>query len=105
MYLICMHHVLTDDIASRFKNKGFTFIALNPGWVNTDLAGEGKGAIVSTFHFGYLVLFCSCADADLKAPLQPEQSIRQCVNFVYRSSPNDSGKFFSLDGQINAVTH
>ncbi|PNY20396.1 Uncharacterized protein TCAP_07428, partial [Tolypocladium capitatum] len=65
-----------------FKDKGFTFLALNPGWVNTDLAGKGKG---------------------VNAPLQPEDSIRQCLNFVYRSGPQDSGKFFSLDGRPEAV--
>jgi hypothetical protein len=32
---------------SRFKERGFTFLALNPGWANTDLAGEGMGAYVS----------------------------------------------------------
>ncbi|POR34387.1 Putative oxidoreductase [Tolypocladium paradoxum] len=66
-----------------FKDKGFTFLALNPGWVNTDLAGKGKGVY---------------------APLQPEDSIRQCLNFVYRSELQHSGKFFSLDGRPEAVT-
>jgi hypothetical protein len=32
---------------NRFKEKGFVFLALNPGWVNTDLAGEGMGNYVS----------------------------------------------------------
>ncbi len=32
----------------RFKDKGFVFLALNPGWVDTDLAGEGMGSYVST---------------------------------------------------------
>jgi hypothetical protein len=32
----------------RFKDKGFVFLALNPGWVDTDLAGEGTGSYVST---------------------------------------------------------
>lgn len=36
-------------MGSRFKDKGFTFLALNPGWVNTDLAGEGSGAYVSIY--------------------------------------------------------
>jgi hypothetical protein len=32
---------------NRFKEKDFIFLALNPGWVNTDLAGEGTGSYVS----------------------------------------------------------
>ena len=35
---------------SRFKDKGLIFLALNPGWANTDLAGEGTGAYVSPVH-------------------------------------------------------
>ncbi|KAH8697441.1 hypothetical protein BGW36DRAFT_378708 [Talaromyces proteolyticus] len=67
-----------------FKEKGFTFLALNPGWVNTDLAGEGKGSY---------------------APLQPTESIRQCLSFVNRATSADSGKFFTLDGRPEAATH
>ncbi|KAH0602174.1 hypothetical protein MHUMG1_01053 [Metarhizium humberi] len=37
----------TAKFHNEFENKGFTFLALNPGWVNTDLAGEGKGTIVN----------------------------------------------------------
>jgi hypothetical protein len=35
-------------MVGRFKSKGFIFLALNPGWVNTDLAGEGMGEYVSS---------------------------------------------------------
>ncbi|EXU96719.1 short chain dehydrogenase family protein [Metarhizium robertsii] len=34
----------TAKFHNEFENKGFTFLALNPGWVNTDLAGEGSAA-------------------------------------------------------------
>ncbi|KAE8444328.1 hypothetical protein EG329_000638 [Mollisiaceae sp. DMI_Dod_QoI] len=66
-----------------FKDKGFIFLALNPGWVNTDLAGEGAGAY---------------------APLQPEESISKCLSFINRSTPADSGKFWTLDGRLEAAT-
>jgi len=68
---------------NEFKDKGFTFLALNPGWVNTELAGEGSGAY---------------------APLQPEESISRCLSFINRSTTADSGKFWSLDGLSEAVT-
>jgi hypothetical protein len=35
----------------RFKDKGFTFLGLNPGWASTDLAGEGMAAYVSLTFF------------------------------------------------------
>lgn len=68
---------------NRFKDQGFVFLALNPGWVNTDLAGEGSG--------GY-------------APLQPKDSITQCLRFVNRSGVAESGKFWTLDGRSEAAT-
>ncbi|KAH9222550.1 hypothetical protein DL95DRAFT_354257 [Leptodontidium sp. 2 PMI_412] len=67
----------------KFKERRFTFLALNPGWVNTDIAGEGMGAY---------------------APLQPEESIRRCLSFVNRATTAESGKFWSLDGLKEAVT-
>lgn len=36
----------TND-GNRFKDQGYVFLALNPGWANTDLAGEGMGNYVS----------------------------------------------------------
>jgi hypothetical protein len=40
-----------------------------------------------------------------QAPLQPEESISQCLKFVNRSTAADSGKFFTLDGREEAVTN
>ncbi len=33
-----------------------------------------------------------------KAPLSVEESISRCLSFVSRSTAEDSGKFWSLDG-------
>jgi hypothetical protein len=45
---------------NRFKEKGLIFLALNPGWANTDLAGEGSGVYVS------LPLNLSCGGCDFR---------------------------------------
>jgi len=66
-----------------FKDKGFIFLALNPGWVQTELAGEELAKM---------------------APLTAEESISRCLSFVQRSTADDSGKFWSLDGLKEAVT-
>ncbi|KAH7137863.1 short chain dehydrogenase [Dactylonectria macrodidyma] len=66
-----------------FKDKGFVFLALNPGWVKTELGPE---------------------EVQRYAPLTPYKSISRCLNFVYRSNSDDSGKFWSLDGLKEAVT-
>ncbi|KAH8691239.1 hypothetical protein BGW36DRAFT_410970 [Talaromyces proteolyticus] len=65
-----------------FKEKGFIFLALNPGWVKTDLAGAHMAAY---------------------APLESEESISQCLRFINRSTVEHSGKFWSLDGNPEAV--
>jgi len=66
-----------------FKDKGFIFLALNPGWVQTELAGD---------------------ELAKQAPLTAEQSISRCLSFAQRSTTDDSGKFWSLDGLKEAVT-
>ncbi|KAL7758416.1 hypothetical protein ACKLNR_010843 [Fusarium oxysporum f. sp. zingiberi] len=66
-----------------FKDKGFVFLALNPGWVKTELGPE---------------------EVQQYAPLTPYKSISRCLSFVYRSNSDDSGKFWSLDGLKDAVT-
>ncbi|KAH6975178.1 hypothetical protein BKA56DRAFT_733503 [Ilyonectria sp. MPI-CAGE-AT-0026] len=66
-----------------FKDKGFVFLALNPGWVKTELGPE---------------------EVQQYAPLTPYKSISRCLSFVYRSNSDDSGKFWSLDGLKEAVT-
>ena len=37
---------ILSSVGFRYKDKGIIFLALNPGWVNTDLAGEGAGQYV-----------------------------------------------------------
>ncbi|KAH7146079.1 short chain dehydrogenase [Dactylonectria macrodidyma] len=66
-----------------FRDKGFVFLALNPGWVKTELGPE---------------------EVQQYAPLTPYKSISRCLSFVYRSNSDDSGKFWSLDGLKEAVT-
>ncbi|KAF8307783.1 NAD(P)-binding protein [Clavulina sp. PMI_390] len=65
-----------------FHDKGITFISLSPGWVQTDIAGPGGNSM---------------------APLVPEQSISRMLKFVNSVTPDQSGKFFSLDGIPEAV--
>lgn len=65
-----------------FKEQGFIFLALNPGWVSTDLAGEEMAK---------------------QAPLTPDQSISRSLSFVQRATAEHSGKFWSLDGLKEAV--
>ncbi len=40
----------------------------------------------------------------VQAPLSTEQSVSRCLSFVSRSTVEDSGKFWSLDGLKEPVT-
>lgn len=56
--------------------------------------------IPDTFRTGlYTVDLCY-----FKAPLQPEESISKCLSFVNRATIADSGRFFSLDGNPEAIS-
>jgi NAD(P)-dependent dehydrogenase (short-subunit alcohol dehydrogenase family) len=56
------------------RGEGFVTIALNPGWVQTDMGGP-------------------------QAPLRPEQSVRGMLQVIDRLSAEHSGRFFNYEGQ------
>lgn len=55
------------------RDRGFTCIVMNPGWVQTDMGGSG-------------------------APLPVVESVRSLVRIIDRLTPADSGKFINYRG-------
>ena len=66
-------NLLAKGLAETLRPRGVTVVALSPGWVKTDMGGQG-------------------------APLAPETSVRGLRKVLANLRPEDSGKFFSHDG-------
>ncbi len=66
-------NMLTRTMALELAGKGFTCVAVNPGWVQTRMGGAG-------------------------APLPVEDSVAGILRLLDRLTVKDSGTFFSWDG-------
>jgi NAD(P)-dependent dehydrogenase (short-subunit alcohol dehydrogenase family) len=66
-------NMLAKGLAATLASRKIIVVALSPGWVRTDMGGEG-------------------------APLSPEASVRGLRKVLHGLTPADSGKFFSHDG-------
>jgi NAD(P)-dependent dehydrogenase (short-subunit alcohol dehydrogenase family) len=66
-------NMVVKNMAVDLRGRGITVIALNPGWVRTDMGSQ-------------------------RAPLSPAQSVEGMRKVLESVTLNDSGKFFSHDG-------
>lgn len=65
---------LTKTMSIELEKEGFICVVLHPGWVRTDMGGEG-------------------------APYVPEESVRSMISVIDKLKPSSNGQFFDLNGQ------
>jgi NAD(P)-dependent dehydrogenase (short-subunit alcohol dehydrogenase family) len=66
-------NMLAKGLSATLASRGIIVVALSPGWVRTDMGGQG-------------------------APLSPEKSVQGLRKVLSGLSEKSSGKFFSYDG-------
>ena len=66
-------NMLVKGLSATLSSRGITVVALSPGWVRTDMGGQG-------------------------APLSPDKSVQGLRKVISSLNPVQSGKFFSHDG-------
>jgi NAD(P)-dependent dehydrogenase (short-subunit alcohol dehydrogenase family) len=66
-------NMLVKGLSATLSSRGVIVVALSPGWVRTDMGGQG-------------------------APLSPDRSAQGLRKVLSRLREKDSGKFFSHDG-------
>ncbi|RDH30296.1 hypothetical protein BDQ94DRAFT_148811 [Aspergillus welwitschiae] len=64
-------NMLTVQYAQSFADQGFTFLAISPGWVKTDLGGD-------------------------RADITAEQSVQGLLDIILPATQADNGKFFNI---------
>lgn len=68
-------NMVTKTLANDLAGRGLTVISFHPGWVQTDMGGDG-------------------------ASIPPAESVRGMRKVIDGLSPADNGKFFNYDGAL-----
>jgi NAD(P)-dependent dehydrogenase (short-subunit alcohol dehydrogenase family) len=67
-------NMVTRTLAMELADEGFVCVAMSPGWVRTDMGGDG-------------------------APLSVEDSVRGMLGTLAPLGPDRTGRYFNHDGQ------
>ncbi|KAJ5214987.1 hypothetical protein N7468_010666 [Penicillium chermesinum] len=89
-------NVQVAKYAVELAPKGIKVLALSPGWVDTWDMGEKPAEVVQATS-GMLSLF-RAVEPELKGQIQPEESVRKCLQVIRDLDAESSGMFLSHNG-------
>jgi NAD(P)-dependent dehydrogenase (short-subunit alcohol dehydrogenase family) len=67
-------NMMNSSLALELGSRGFTCVVMHPGWVKTDMGGEG-------------------------ADITPEESVKGLLDVFAGLTPEDNGKFYNYQGE------
>ncbi|OKL59657.1 hypothetical protein UA08_05386 [Talaromyces atroroseus] len=88
-------NVQVAKYAAELAPKGIKVLALSPGWVNT-WEGEKPPQVVEANKV--MLKQFQAADPELKGQIQPEESVRKCLEVIERLDSETSGLLISHNG-------
>ncbi|KAE8377127.1 hypothetical protein BDV26DRAFT_264246 [Aspergillus bertholletiae] len=88
-------NVQVAKYAAELAPKGIKVLALSPGWVNT-FDGEKPPPVLEADAF--MLKQFQTVDPEFKEQLQPEESVRKCLQVIGRLDAETSGSFLSHHG-------
>ncbi|RAL01156.1 SDR family oxidoreductase [Aspergillus ibericus CBS 121593] len=88
-------NVQVAKYAAEFAPREIKVLALSPGWVDT-WEGEKPFPVVQANEF--LLKLFQAAEPELKGQIQPEESVRKCLQVIERLDAEISGLLLSHNG-------
>ncbi|KAJ5464897.1 uncharacterized protein N7458_000583 [Penicillium daleae] len=88
-------NVLVAKYTAELAPRGIKVLALSPGWVNT-WEGEKSPQVLQAEEV--MLKQFQAVEPELKGQIQPEESVRKCLQVIKRLDAETSGLFLSHNG-------
>ncbi|KAH8928449.1 NAD(P)-binding protein, partial [Atractiella rhizophila] len=88
-------NMATRKYDANLRHEGFTFIALHPGWVKTEMGKLGGGD--NPVEVGHVLFLVIRVDQALQSDYTTEMSVRDCLAIIEKVTPDTAHKFYAVD--------
>lgn len=93
----CALEMVAVKYAAKYKHDGFTFLTICPGIVKTDMSAPPTDP--EHIKRAHEVMASFAKLRDFRGPMEPAESVREMLDVLDRTTPEDSGKFLSHKGK------